>query len=81
VRRRRGKTKVHEPAPLARVAKLFPVEDYGFLETPDGREVYFHKNAVLHNGFEQLKVGMEVYYAEESGEKGPQASTVRVVGR
>jgi cold shock CspA family protein/ribosome-associated translation inhibitor RaiA len=81
VRRRRGKTKVHEAAPLARVAKLFPVEDYGFLETPDGREVYFHKNSVLHNGFEQLKVGTEVYYAEEQGEKGPQASTVRVVGR
>jgi cold shock CspA family protein len=57
------------------------VEDYGFLETPDGREVYFHKNSVLHNGFEQLKVGTEVYYAEEQGEKGPQASTVRVVGR
>src|SRR5687768_609449 len=36
-RRRRGKTKIHEPAPLARVVKLFPIEDYGFLETHDGR--------------------------------------------
>ena len=80
-RRRRGKTKNHEPAPLARVAKLFPVEDYGFLETPDGREVYFHKNSVLHNGFTHLEVGTHVYYAEELGEKGPQASSVRVVGR
>lgn len=80
-RRRRGKVKVHEPAPLARVAKLFPVEDYGFLETPDGRELYFHKNSVLQPGFEYLKVGSQVQFAEELGDKGPQASTVRVVGR
>lgn len=80
VRRRRGKKKNHEPVPVARVAKLFPVDAYGFLETPDGREIYFHKNSVLHPGFEHLEVGTEVSFAEEPGEKGPQASTVRVVG-
>jgi cold shock CspA family protein/ribosome-associated translation inhibitor RaiA len=80
-RKRRGKVKVHEPAPLARVTKLFPEEDYGFLETPDGREIYFHKNSVLHPGFDQLEVGTEVYFAEAAGEKGPQASTVRLVGK
>jgi cold shock CspA family protein len=80
-RRRRGKKKTHEPAPVARVAKIFPVEDYGFLETPHGREVYFHRNSVLYNGFEHLEVGTEVSFSEESGEKGPQASSVRVVGR
>jgi cold shock CspA family protein/ribosome-associated translation inhibitor RaiA len=78
-RRRRGKIKVHEPAPLARVAKLFPFEDYGFLQTPDGREVYFHKNSVLTPGFDHLEVGAQVHFAEEMGEKGPQASTVRVI--
>ena len=79
-RRRRGKVKAHEAPALARVAKLFPIEDYGFLETPDGREVYFHKNSVLAPGFERLEVGAQVQYAEEMGEKGPQASTVRVIG-
>lgn len=78
-RRRRGKIKVHEPAPVARVVKLFPFEDYGFLQTADGREVYFHKNSVLTPGFERLEVGAEVHFAEEMGEKGPQASTVRVI--
>lgn len=81
VRRRRGKTKAHEPTPLARVAKLFPAEAYGFLETADGREVYFHKNSVLQPGFEHLELGTEVYFSEEPGEKGPQASTVRMAGR
>jgi cold shock CspA family protein/ribosome-associated translation inhibitor RaiA len=80
-RRRRGKIKVHESAPVARVARLFPIEDYGFLETSDGREIYFHKNSVLQPGFERLEVGTEVYYSEEVGEKGPQASTVRVAGQ
>jgi cold shock CspA family protein/ribosome-associated translation inhibitor RaiA len=78
-RRRRGKVKDHEPAAVARIAKLFPIEDYGFLQTPDGREVYFHKNSVLAPGFERLEVGAQVHFAEEMGEKGPQASTVRVI--
>jgi cold shock CspA family protein len=65
----------------ARVVRIFPIEDYGFLETLDGREIYFHKNSVLQTSFDRLEVGTEVYFAEEVGEKGPQASTVRVVGK
>ncbi len=80
-RRRRGKIKMHESTPLARVAKIFPVENYGFIETSDGRELYFHKNSVLSPGFDRLEVGVEVHFVEEIGEKGPQASTVRVVAR
>jgi cold shock CspA family protein/ribosome-associated translation inhibitor RaiA len=80
-RRRRGKMKIHESTPLARVAKIFPIEDYGFLQTADGREIYFHKNSVLQSGFDRLEVGTEVHYAEEAGEKGPQASTVRIASQ
>jgi cold shock CspA family protein len=78
-RRRRGVLKVHEGSAHARVSKLFPEEDFGFLETPDGREIYFHANSVLDPGFSGLKVGTEVHFAEESGEKGPQATTVTPV--
>jgi cold shock CspA family protein len=78
-RRQSGAVKLHQGPPRARVAKLFPEERYGFLETPDGREVYFHSNSVLEPGFDHLDVGAEVYFAEEWGEKGPQASTVRFV--
>jgi cold shock CspA family protein len=80
-RRKQGKVKNHESAAQARVARIFPIEDYGFLETPDGREIYFHKNSLLQNSFDRLEVGTEVYFAEEIGEKGPQASTVRVIGK
>ena len=78
-RRRSGAVKLHESPPRARVARLFPEEGYGFLETPEGREIYFHGNSVLQPGFDHLEVGAEVHFAEEQGEKGPQATTVRFV--
>jgi cold shock CspA family protein/ribosome-associated translation inhibitor RaiA len=81
VRRQRGDVKHHEPPPHAVVSKLFPEDGYGFLETSDGREIYFHKNAVLNAAFDRLEVGQEVAFAEEMGEKGPQASTVKLVGK
>jgi len=78
-RRRRGVLKLHEGSPHARVTKLFPDEGFGFLETADGREIYFHQNSVLDSGFNGLKIGTEVHFVEELGEKGPQASTVTPV--
>jgi cold shock CspA family protein/ribosome-associated translation inhibitor RaiA len=81
VRRRRGFVKALETAPHAKVGKLFPDAGYGFLVTLAGREVYFHRASVLHQGFDRLEVGTEVAFVEEEGEKGPQASTVRPAGR
>jgi ribosomal subunit interface protein len=80
IRRLRKEVKSHEPASRARVSRLFPEEGYGFLTTADGREVYFHQNAVLGD-FAQLQVGAEVTFVEEAGDKGPQASTIHPVGR
>ncbi|MGH8065188.1 MAG: HPF/RaiA family ribosome-associated protein [Candidatus Entotheonellia bacterium] len=79
-RRQRGAVKSHEETNLARVSRLFPEEGYGFLETPDGREIYFHRHSVLHPGFDRLAIGTEVRFVEEPGEKGPQASTVAIAG-
>jgi ribosomal subunit interface protein len=79
-RRQRGEVKSREESPRARVSRLFPEEDYGFLETPDGREIYFHRHSVLHPGFDRLAIGAEVRFVEELGEKGPQASTVAIAG-
>jgi cold shock CspA family protein len=81
LRRRRGFVKTLEAAPHARVNRLFTDDDYGFLETPDGRAIYFHRHSVLHEGFKRLKIGAEVTFVEEEGKKGPQASTVKPVGQ
>jgi cold shock CspA family protein len=80
-RRREGAVKLHAVSPRGRVAELFTEEGYGFIEAADGREIYFHKNSVLSDGFEKLAVGREVYFTEERGLKGPQASTVRLAGK
>ena len=36
---------------------------------------------MLNRGFNRLEVGIVVHFAEEKGEKGPQASTVRIAGK
>jgi cold shock CspA family protein/ribosome-associated translation inhibitor RaiA len=80
-RRQLGQVKVHEEPPRGRVTKLIAEADYGFLESDDGREIYFHRNAVANGGFEDLRIGAEVRFTERKGEKGPQASTVQVLRR
>ncbi|MDE3109833.1 MAG: HPF/RaiA family ribosome-associated protein [Acidobacteriota bacterium] len=80
-RKQRREVKRHEPAPVARVGRIFREEGYGFLTAPDGRDIYFHQDSVLNGGFRRLKVGTVVHFAEEKGEKGPQASTVRLAGK
>lgn len=81
VRRVRGDVKSPSGALRGLVVKLFPEKGYGFVRTPDGQELYFHRNSVLGNGFDELRVGAEVRFAEEAGQKGPQASTVALAER
>jgi ribosomal subunit interface protein len=82
-RRKSGKVKTHEVPPHGRVARLFPYEGYGFIETPDGREIYFHQNSLVDGDFDKLEEGQEVRYvvAEKESDKGPQASTVKLIGK
>jgi cold shock CspA family protein len=58
---------------------LFSDRGYGFIATPEGREVYFHRNSVLGPGFDDCKLGDHVRFAEEQGALGPQASSVTIV--
>jgi ribosomal subunit interface protein len=82
VRRMRGKVKVDDAAPHASVQRIIPGEEgYGFIRDETGRELYFDRKSVLHNRFDQLKVGTEVRFSEEMGDEGPQASTVELVGK
>jgi len=81
VRELQGQVKHHEGAPIGTVVRLDPSGEFGFLETSDGGEIYFHRNSVLDGGFSQLALGTRVTFAEEVGEKGPQASTVKLLGK
>jgi cold shock CspA family protein len=80
-RRLEGQVKVHENQPIGTVARLDESGEFGFPATSDGREIYFHRNSVLDHGFTQLSVGSRVAFAEEAGDTGPQASTVKLLGK
>jgi len=81
VRKMRGAVKRHEAPQHGKVVRLFP--DYGFIETADGAEIYFHRNSVVGGGFEKLEVGSEVRVEVASGEsaQGPQATSVKRIGK
>ena len=77
VDRQHGKVKT--PADLevsAVVEKILREQGYGFLRTPEGEQVYFHRNSVLHGHWDDLAPGVTVRYVRELGQKGVQASTV-----
>ena len=78
-RHRRGDVKAHEVPPHGHIVDLYP--EHGRIETADGRIVYFHRNSVIDADFDKLAIGTEVRFVEEVGERGPQASTVHVVGK
>jgi cold shock CspA family protein/ribosome-associated translation inhibitor RaiA len=79
VREMRGEVKPHTQEEHGRVSKFLADQDYGFIETPDGQEIYFHRDSVLDSAFDRLRVGSEVRFVAEIGEKGAQATTVRVI--
>jgi cold shock CspA family protein/ribosome-associated translation inhibitor RaiA len=81
VRRTQGEIKQHDGPAIGTVVRIDSSGEFGFLEAGDGEEIYFHRNSVLNDGFSRLQVGSRVTYAEEMGDKGTQASTVRLMGK
>jgi len=81
VRKLQGHIKQHDGPPTGTVTELDSLGEFGFIETSDGREIYFHRNSVLNGDFAKLEVGARVTFAEEMGDKGPQASTVKLMSK
>ena len=78
---RRNDEKRHDAQPHGIVEKLFD-EGYGFLRAlDDDRQIYFHRNSVLHDDFERLAIGTEVRFEPQNGEQGAQASSVQIVAK
>ena len=73
--------KHHESMPHGYIAKTFPQQGFGFIESNDGREIYFDQNSVVNGDFGKLEPGHQVRYTVEVGEDGPQASTLHVINR
>lgn len=72
--------KHHAPVLHGTIDRLFEGEGYGFIRADDGREVYFGRDSMTAGDWTALKVDTKVRFREESGDKGPYAASVAVVG-
>ena len=82
-KRRSLDSKRRELPPHGRIVRLVidaPGDRYGFLLTGDGRQIYFHENAVRETSYEELEERMEIRYVEAGSKEGPQASVVAPLG-
>ncbi len=64
-----------------RILRMFSDQGYGFIETVDHREIYFHRNSVVDADFDDLEAGQTVELVLVHGESpmGLQATTVRPI--
>ncbi len=53
-----------------------PRKGYGFIATPDGRDVFVHYSSITADGFKTLDEGDAVAFDIVEGEKGPRATNV-----
>lgn len=81
VRRKRGEEKFHAVPPHGRVSSIDVTAGRGIILTSDDRELVFSRNSVVDGDFERLQPGDEVRFTESTGQEGPAASTVRVIGK
>ena len=56
-----------------------PKKGYGFIQGPEGQDVFIHYSQIQGDGFRSLKDGEEVDYELLQGEKGFQAKAVNRV--
>ena len=52
---------------------------YGFLGRDNGSDVFVHFSAIAGDGYKSLKEGDRVEFEIVQGEKGPQATNVKVI--
>jgi CspA family cold shock protein len=53
-----------------------PRKGYGFIEAPDGRDIFVHYSSITGEGFKTLDEGDTVLFNIAEGEKGPRAADV-----
>ncbi len=56
-----------------------PEKGFGFITQTDGPDVFVHFSAIEGDGYRNLEEGQNVEFEVTQGDKGPQASSVRVV--
>ncbi len=52
---------------------------FGFIDTGNDKDMFFHSSDLEEVSYEQLQVGQRVSYTEGRGPKGPRAENVQPV--
>lgn len=68
--------KHHPPILHGEIIELEPELGYGFVRADDGREVYFQKDGLVTDAWDDLAMGARLRFREQDGEKGPFAVDV-----
>jgi cold shock protein len=61
------------------IRRLLEHRGFGFIQSEDGRNVFFHRSEVLRVPFRELQEGQAVEFAIEDTPQGPKARRVRVI--
>ena len=67
----RVEVKHHSPVQHGEITLIEPELGYGYLSADDGREVYFQRDALTSDVWDDLKLGGRLKFREQDGEKGP----------
>lgn len=77
----KGRPEIHAAPLQGRIAVLDGYTNSGQISTTDGRLVYFHRNSVVRNGYDDLNEGdtVELSVDAKDADEGPHASIVRPI--
>ncbi len=53
---------------------------FGFIETEDNKDMFFHMSTLLNAQWDDLREGQAVEFEVGEGPKGPRAEQVKVLG-
>lgn len=59
--------------------KKLTAKGFGFIDTGDDRDLFFHTSNLEGTAYEQLQEGQRVSFHPGEGPKGPRAENVRLI--
>lgn len=51
---------------------------FGFIDTGDGRDIFFHMSSLVGTSYDSLRDGQKVSFEVGEGPKGPRAENVQL---
>jgi CspA family cold shock protein len=62
------------------IKRLVAERGFGFINTGEEKDLFFHRNDLQGVAYESLMEGQEVEFEAEPRDKGPKAKSVRLAG-